>query len=329
METPVASGSPAIVKGATVPPVIPPRSALRTAPAGPTSPPQRSPRSPRPAVRERDSSLYPMSPAEPSYVPPEVMGSPSSLSGPSETGELANGDASKHGWSFGKKGKKHRDELPCKDPYRVRDGLPHRGSTSGVYTPPTYPGPQGPRPSHFPTHVYTPPGFLLYPTETPESPSRSSSLSSSASDSPQTPTSPVTPGRFGPRVAAASYSLKRFSTSLASPAPEGYFTRSFSDIRKSWSASRTPSISDRDAFVPKAVYGDAYAEAPTYFPPIPVRGAGLGVGLAERPVENQPEALVASPRSTSWGFDETPRKGKRKPVPKVEAVEEGMAGVAI
>ncbi|WVQ67866.1 uncharacterized protein L199_006071 [Kwoniella botswanensis] len=107
-----------------------------------------------------------------------------------------------------------------RDPLKIRDGLQARESTSGVYTPPTFPGAQGPRPSHFPTHVYTPTNFSLYPQgDSPASPSGSSS--SSQSDSTAPPKTPLSPtGRLSKAV---SSNMRRLSSGIVSLKDRTYY----------------------------------------------------------------------------------------------------------
>ncbi|KIR74496.1 hypothetical protein I310_02103 [Cryptococcus deuterogattii CA1014] len=132
------------------------------------------------------------SPSTPSFTFPSSL-----LGSPSGSGPLS---------SFAKKRQSKMVEKDPRDPYKVKDGVQKKKAASGIYTPPTFPGPSG---LHLPlpqqSHSLDTPGQHsisglglgpMYPT------SLSLSTQSSSSDHPdfmvpqRTPMSPNN-GRFG------------------------------------------------------------------------------------------------------------------------------------
>ena len=170
---------------------------------------------------------------------------------------------------------------------------------------PTFPGACGPRPAQYPTHVYTPTNFQLYPAPSSAGPSRSCSTSSSSEDLPQTPISP-TLRMFSNKTMAG---IRRISGSLASFDPRQSPTPTPASNRDSYFSYTSTSSRQSSILVsPNSVN----------FP------AGLGVGLAEK------DGITAS-KVESSPMQRRPTeeiKIKRKPVPSAEVDEEaeGLAG---
>ncbi|WVR07204.1 hypothetical protein IAU60_004245 [Kwoniella sp. DSM 27419] len=279
-----------------------------------------------PLVQDQDVSPVPLS-----VNPLNTLGSPATSPSATET-------------SFGF-GRRKGSKVLEKDPHKVRDGASVRSSSSGVYTPPTFPGAQGPRPSHFPSHVYTPASFTLYPAvATPISPSASSTHSSSSSQSdstapPQTPASPTS------RVGKAVGNIRRFSNnisisqlkdkiqpvsgssthqrSVTAPIVEGAY-----HIPPSTSyESSTNAHSRQSSWGPQTPHSSRMISPPVmqhsdsgYFPPLPLpSSAGLGFGPFEndgyrrfRTQSADASILFDAPASQSTGA-----RGKRKPVPAI------------
>ena len=160
---------------------------------------------------------------------------------------------------------------------------------------PTFPGACGPRPAQYPTHVYTPTNFQLYPTPSSADPSRSSSTATSSNeDLPQTPISP-TLRMFSNKTMAG---IRRISGSLASIDPR---------------QSPTPA-SNRDSYFS---YSSTSSRQSSWGPISPNSinfPAGLGVGLAEK------EGLTATKCESSPMMRRPTEeiKIKRKPVPSAE-----------
>ncbi|OCF60404.1 hypothetical protein L486_00037 [Kwoniella mangroviensis CBS 10435] len=163
--------------------------------------------------RQSSLSLFKL-PVDPLPPPPMTPASPTFSSSIKES---PSNDST---FGFGKRKSSKAVE---RDPLKVRDGLQAKESTSGVYTPLTFPGAQGPRPSHFPTHVYTPTNFSLYPQgDSPASPSGSSS--SSQSDSTAPPKTPLSPtGRLSKAV---SSNMRRLSSGIVSLKDRTYYANS-------------------------------------------------------------------------------------------------------
>ena len=293
---------------------------------------------------ERDSSLYTLTMGPPlSKTPSLSSGSDGDVFDDANAQQQAGPSSTRQQKERGFFGKK--EVALERDPLRIRDGREAKESTTGVYTREstscrqsldseltlfsalTFPGACGPRPSHFPSHVYTPPTFNLYPTPSTTSvasagPSRSASLSSASNsnsnsneaNSPQTPQSPVSPTLrvFGNKTMAG---LRRISDSLASYSPsqsssrDSYFSYTSTSSRQSSLGPITPnSVS---------------------FP------AGLGVGLTEQDgITNSstPTGIRSRPMSTMGSADDVAShgikrpgeapKGKRKPVPEIVQPEQ-------
>ena len=169
---------------------------------------------------------------------------------------------------------------------------------------PTFPGACGPRPAQYPTHVYTPTTFQLYPSSSSAGPSRSSSTSSSNEDLPQTPISPSL-RLFSNKTMAG---IRRISGSLASIDPRQSPTPTPSSNRDSYFSYTSTSSRQSSILVsPNSVN----------FP------AGLGVGLAEK------DGLTAT-KVESSPMQRRPTeelKIKRKPVPSA-AVDGDAEGIA-
>lgn len=164
---------------------------------------------------------------------------------------------------------------------------------------PTFPGACGPRPAQYPTHVYTPTNFQLYPAPSSAGPSRSSSTTSSNEDLPQTPISPSL-RMFSNKTMAG---IRRISGSLASFDPRQSPTTTPTSNRDSYfSYTSTSSRQSSIIVTPNSIN----------FP------AGLGVGLAEK------DGITAT-KAESSPMQRRPTeelKIKRKPVPNAE-IEEG------
>ncbi|RXK40861.1 hypothetical protein M231_01920 [Tremella mesenterica] len=314
-------------------PVVPPRSALRSA-----APPLRSP--PPPVMTHREpyqselssQSTLSLETTQTPQTPSLSTGSDDIENDESITIKSTTGPVTspKPGWSNWGRKKKGKDVFN-KDPFKVKDGLPSKEASSGVYTPPTFPGPTAsPAHSRHPSTISSS-GYFIYPDlpQSPFSPSRTSSGSSASGDTPQTP---ITPNRFSKFSSAAvsyGYSLKRLSSSITSTpnAGDGYITA----MRKSWTGTAQPT-----PVVPRALYGEQYTEVPRYFPPSPAAGAGLGFGS----IGPVPQRNMNGPRSTSQPArtigaegsvegEQKKERGRRKPVPKIEDVTGEVAGLAI
>ncbi|WVW83697.1 hypothetical protein I302_105718 [Kwoniella bestiolae CBS 10118] len=255
-------------------------------------------------------------------------------------------------------GKRKGSKAVERDPLKVRDGLQAKESTSGVYTPSTFPGAQGPRPSHFPTHVYTPTKFSLYPqTGYPVSPSGSSS--SSQSDSTAPPKTPLSPtGRLSKAV---SSNMRRLSSGIVSLKDRTSY------------GSTTPTTHQRSVTTPMLESGEYNYRFPTsdsyetnyggtghsresssswaswsaaprippssgssYFPPVssPVSGLGMEIDThndktvvidSSMDPDSVNFAVPAEPRSPALGLGpgsgSLAGKGKRKPVPRLGGEE--------
>jgi hypothetical protein len=206
-----------------------------------------------------------------------------------------------------------------RDPHKIRDGLGPKESPSGVYTrmsrrilalelnadliAPTFPGACGPRPAQYPTHVYTPSNFQLYPAPSSAGPSRSCSTSSSEGDLPQTPISP-TLRLFSNKTMAG---IKRISGSIASFDPRSSPTPTPASSRDSYFSHS--STSSR-----QSSWGPITPNSATF--PF---SAGLGVGLAEK------DGLTAKGESSPMTRRPTEEpKIKRKPVPCAMEDEDDM-----
>ncbi|KAK8864228.1 hypothetical protein IAR55_001474 [Kwoniella newhampshirensis] len=274
---------------------------------------------------------------------------PSPLSGTFESPNSSSRSPGANGDSILTFGKKKGGKNLEKDPYKVRDGAEKKSSSSGVYTPSTFPGASGPRPSHFPTHVYTPPTFTLHPTRPspqPISPSGSSihSSLSSHSDStapPATPLSPTT--RFGKALS----NVKRISTNIKGhkdiqhpQAHEHFLPPSASfESNSTTSHSRDSSLGPQ---TPTMSHQSYHLQSPTggYFPPL---SAGLGVGLSEnvgyegrRARSQSIDAAVLFDHGAEGGKGQLQspslgHKGRRKPVPRLAAdgLSNDMAGLEV
>ncbi|WVQ99253.1 hypothetical protein IAU59_006385 [Kwoniella sp. CBS 9459] len=355
------------------PPPVPARSRLRTIPTPrlASSPNLSSPNllsgSPMPdnsstvgecsssihVITHRKSSLFRLPVDQPIAQTTSPMASPSSPA--FSTGSPAlNGSASPSAGetSFGFGRRKVPRPLE-RDPHKIRDGTAAKTSSSGVYTPATFPGAQGPRPSHFPTHVYTPANFALYPAQTPISPSASSthSSSSSQSDSTAPPRTPISPtGRIG----KAMTNIRRFSSNITQVKEKTGSTHqraittplleSEYNIPPSSSFESSTTHSRQSSLGPQTPVGSRVIAPPIqhsdsgYFPPLSSH-AGLGFGLPEHPHENQMRRLRTSSTDATVIIDAgadplnfgvldkkeiivgpVPSMGsktKRKPVPKI------------
>ncbi|OXG41880.1 hypothetical protein C359_03296 [Cryptococcus neoformans Bt120] len=188
-----------------------------SAPAMPPSSP--SPLSPyfRKASLQVDHVNLPATPRLNSPSTPSFTFASSSLASPSNTGPLS---------SFARKRQSKLMDKDPRDPYKVKDGVLKKKASSGIYTPPTFPGPSGDHlhlPQQSTSTLYTPPTHILdAPGQSaglglgPMSPSLSSSTRSSSSDHsdstapPHTPISPT--GRFGK---AFSSNVRRLSSMAA------------------------------------------------------------------------------------------------------------------
>lgn len=308
-------------------PIVPPRSRLRAA-------------APPPLQQSTSYTLPVDEPLAPSPLrtPTLSHGESSDHGSPAEAPYSPNGETVVFG------GRKKSVASLGKDPLRVRDGASPRRSSSGVYTrmclalnvsrctdptAPTFPGAQGPRPSHFPTHVYTPSNFQLNPTSPPTAtpagyqytagPSRSSSVSSTESESPITPAS--NSSRFSTFSGKALTGLKRISHQItSSSAPP---------------AVKMP-LSARDSYFPSSIGSDVPR---VYTPQTPISASrtqsynsvngsflsyGLGVGLSETNGRTSGSSPESMPRSGTVLFDDSAdsktsplAKGRRKPVPRM------------
>ncbi|WRT66186.1 uncharacterized protein IL334_003139 [Kwoniella shivajii] len=359
------------------PPPVPARSRLRSVasskqltisnPSSPNLPEQPSSpmladitsgRSSMNIITHKQSSSFrlpvdpPMSQSEtqPQYTP--SLRSPVSPASPASVPGISP-NANETTFTFGKK---KGSKIMEKDPMKIRDGVQARTSTSGVYTPMTFPGAQGPRPSHFPTHVYTPSSFAL-----PLSPSESSSQSSSSSQSdstvpPKTPLSPT--GRI---TKVMSTNIRRFSNGIVSlkdkspnsdpntrnhqraittpmmeehniPTSHSFESNTSAHSRGSSWASWGPSTPQQSYKTPSMPQRSESG----YFPTLS-NGAGLGVGLDDlegKSALNRPVADTivieagmdplnfAAPKSLPSGGGSLAGKGKRKPVPRLGGGEE-------
>ena len=210
-------------------------------------------------------------------------------------------------------------------PLRARSITP--ADTSAL----TFPGAQGPRPSHFPSHVYTPSHFQLNPTSptsatstpvnytyTAAGPSRSASVSSAESDMPMTPAS--SNSRFSSFSGKAMNGFKRISHQIkptSSPpaikmplsARDSYFPSSIGNDVQRVNAPSTPIATPR---------AQSYSSQRVSF-----SSYGLGVGLSETNGQTLGSSPESSPSSRTVSYDESSdkvspqAKGRRKPVPKM------------
>ncbi|WVF71634.1 hypothetical protein IAT40_006442 [Kwoniella sp. CBS 6097] len=369
----------------TAPPPVPARSRLRTVPTPKltSSPNFSSPNllsaSPVPdasstvgegsssikVLTHRKSSLFRLPVDQPiaqnisSPIPSPV--SPAFSSGSPALNGPASPNAGETSFGFGRR---KASRALNQDPHKVRDGMMAKTSSSGVYTPSTFPGAQGPRPSHFPTHVYTPTSFTLYPAQTPISPSASSthSSSSSQSDSTAPPRTPISPtGRIG----KAMTNIRRFSSTITqvkekpnhnhqraitTPMLESdYYMPPSSSFESSTTHSRQSSWGPQTPVGSKIIAPPIQHSDSGYFPPLSSH-AGLGFGLPEQPHENQMRRLRTSSTDATVIIDAgadplnfgvldkkeiimgqvssvVGSKSKRKPVPKIlgQEIEETHA----
>ncbi|WWD17474.1 hypothetical protein CI109_101915 [Kwoniella shandongensis] len=279
------------------------------------------------------------------YRTPVLPSSP--VAGTLESPSGPNRSPGSNGDSILTFGKKKSGKVVEKDPHKVRDGAEKKASSSGVYTPMTFPGASGPRPSHFPTHVYTPPTFTLHPTKPqpqPISPSGSSihSSSSSHSDSTAPPATPLSPTT---RFSKALSNVKRFSTNIKGqkdsqhPHAHDYFIPASISLESNSTAnhSRDSSLGPQ---TPTSSY-QPHTPVGGYFPPI---SAGLGMGLPEDVGSQGSRTRAQSTSATTVLFDhgvesgkspmQSPslgHKGRRKPVPRLadDGLVNGMAKLEV
>ncbi|OCF36694.1 hypothetical protein I316_01290 [Kwoniella heveanensis BCC8398] len=267
-------------------------------------------------ITHRKSSLFRLPVDQPialtsSPVPSPVSPAFSSGSPASHGQGPASPNAGETSFGFGRRKVSRALE---RDPHKIRDGMMAKTSSSGVYTPPTFPGAQGPRPSHFPSHVYTPANFALYPAQTPISPSASSthSSSSSQSDSTAPPRTPISPtGRIG----KAMTNIRRFSSTItqvkektgivnnnnshqrAITTPmlesEYYYMPPSSSFESSTTHSRQSSWGPQTPVGSKIIAPPFQHSDSGYFPPLSSH-AGLGFGLPEHPHDNAMRRLRTS-----------------------------------
>lgn len=273
---------------------------------------------PRPT--ERRSSLYLL----PVDQPLLVDDTPSLSSGSSDAGsprplESPLPDVGRHG---------RKPKGLERDLLKVRDGADAKRSSSGVYTPTTFPGAQGPRPSHYPTHVYTPSGFTLLtvePCATPTNhaygsssgvPTRSTSVSSSTSGSGSgSDSSPVTPTDRFSAFASKTLAGLRHNSNQVTPASTSISVHS----RESSAGPSTPVSVTRNR------------DYPSYFPP--TSPAGLGVGLGDDTHTTwSPKGSILFNETHHTGLMKSPQqpqaKSRRKPVPTIMD-DELVDGVAL
>ncbi|WVQ82193.1 hypothetical protein IAT38_004321 [Cryptococcus sp. DSM 104549] len=329
----------------TTPPPVPARSRLRTVPTPKlgniSSPTLQSPPSfannistdelstvaaaSTRGVTHGQTSLY----NEPSSIPSPHTPNLTSPSMPCFATSPSSLPRSPLAQDFPSKGKRRSSKGVERDPYKVKDGVEKKQSSSGVYTPTTYPGPCGPRPSHYPSHVYTPPNFSLHSRRdsgsNPISPSSSvRSSSSDHSDSTAPPGTPITPtGRFGKALTSQA---KRLSTMAGlgkgrrDLERDSYFPSTTSSFDSSLSHSRQSSWGHS---------AQTYHDSPSgYFYP---SSQGLGFGIEEElqlhssPVKSERPQSVATVMGLESGAEikktVTPVRGRRKPVPKYEEDE--------
>lgn len=295
-------------------PAIPPRSALR-------------PKASQAELFAPGSTLFTLPVGEPLAKTPSLSSGSDGEMSEDAPARSPTREEKERGIFFGKK----KVAVVERDPFKVRDGRGAKESKTGVYTresmsrrcsqngsltlyaAPTYPGACGPRPSHFPSHVYTPTNFQLYPTPSP-GPSRSASTASSSESGPDTPQTPLSPTfrTFGKTTMAglrrisgqiASYSNSHSQSPVSPGFPsnprDSYFSYSSTTSRQSSIGPITPQS----------------AQSPG--------GAGLGVGLSEKDgvtLSSFPMPPDSSPsiKRTVVTVAEAP-KGRRKPVPAAEA----------
>ncbi|WVQ77237.1 hypothetical protein IAR50_006920 [Cryptococcus sp. DSM 104548] len=216
------------------------------------------------------------------------------------------GDSPNYPSPFGAKRRQSRVISGGTDPLKVRDGVTKKSASSGVYTPPSFPGPCGPTrtPSH--TNSTRPRALDLGP-KSPSSSIRSSNSSQSDSTAPRTPSTPKTPKtNFGKVFSRNAKRLSVMTLGLGSSAPgskrsestsssirdsegsqEGYFpnpTPSLNSLstgshqsQPSWeihtpTSAHYPSYASHPAYAgyPSALTGGGYtAEPKELFPPEP------------------------------------------------------------
>ncbi|WWC89517.1 uncharacterized protein L201_004441 [Kwoniella dendrophila CBS 6074] len=308
-------------------------------------------------ITQRKSSLFRLpvdqpldqsSPSTPTTISPVK-------SSHSPTSAVESPSANDTSFSFGKR---KSSKVIERDPLKVKDGVQAKGSSSGVYTPSTFPGAQNPRPSHFPSHVYTPTNFSLYPQASPISPSSSSthSFSSSHSDSTAPPITPLSPTS---RISkAVSSNMRRFSSGIVSLKDKTY---SNSDS-KHQRAITTPMLESGEYLSTSGSFesdhsrdsgsswtswqGQGQPKLPStmfkhsdsgYFPPINSNGAGLGVGLDRDENRGRSNTVIieaamdpinfAAPKSLGPGSGSLAGKGKRKPVPRLLGSDEASVPI--
>ncbi|WWC70390.1 uncharacterized protein I206_104340 [Kwoniella pini CBS 10737] len=336
----------------TAPPPVPARSRLRSVPSKsllvsePVSPDNDVGTSTMKIITHRQSSLFRL-PVDPPQVPTTPTSPNVAEPSPISSKDTPNAPTNKLG-------RKKASKVVERDPHKVRDGLQAKESTSGVYTPGTFPGAQGPRPSHFPSHVYTPTNFALYPqaSSSPISPSASSTHSSSSSQSdstapPKTPLSPT--GRISKAV---SSNIRRFSSGIVTLKEKTYPTtvhqRSVTTPMMEngeYLPQSTSFSTDSNGGHSRGSSWASWANSPTtprlshsnsgYFPPLNTNGAGLGVGLDENKHRMDGTVVIeagmdptnfAAPRSSvlGMGSGSLAGKGKRKPVPRLGGGEEAQ-----
>ncbi len=184
---------------------------------------------------------------------------------------------------------------------------------------PTFPGPEGPRSSHFPTHVYSPSGFTLHPTAprpTPNNyayesssggPSRSASMTSTSSSD----TSPITPtGRFSFVAGKTLAGLRRISNQITPVS-----------VRDSYLPPVTASsIHSRDSSVgPTTPTSATRPKESSYFPPTSPAGLGVGsIGDGQTSWRAKGSVLFDEETSSAPRSPQQPvAKGRRKPVPRI------------
>nr|ODN97803.1 hypothetical protein L204_03226 [Cryptococcus depauperatus CBS 7855] len=225
-------------------------------------------------------------------------------------------------------GKRRASRMMDKDPHKVRDGVEKKNASSGVYTPPTFPGPcghQSPRVPTTPSDSYATPRITYRNTfeSMPISPSSSGrSSSTDHSDSTAPPRTPMSPSN---RISKLTHNVKRLSSMAAlnfaskeRKASGGTFDRErdlfFPPVAHSYSSS---SISHS-----RQLSWDHYSSNTSYTSctspsPIPTPTPGLGISMEEtRPTSAS--ATVIFDGMEGKGMLSPVQKGKRKPVPKLE-----------
>ncbi|KIR55902.1 hypothetical protein I315_01784 [Cryptococcus gattii Ru294] len=271
------------------------------------------------------------SPSTPSFTFPSSL-----LGSPSGSGPLS---------SFAKKRQSKVMEKDPRDPYKVKDGMQKKKAASGIYTPPTFPGPSG---HHLPlpqqSHSLDTPGQNtnsglglgpMYPT------SLSLSTQSSSSDHPdfivsqRTPVSPNN-GRFGRTF---SGNVRRLSslTALTSGMEETGGTRgggggqSQSESRKgsshshsyshtySYYTSGTPSLESSSSYDPHSSLEHYSNPQPLVSSPVSISGSASASVSALTPTNfYAPSLPSSSPSAASLGIVYNVEE---------ESGEDGMEGV--